>query len=260
MTTGQLRGAASLEKGLELFQSLIADGGATPLSALARRAAIPPSTAQRIAAAFVRQGLLSRVARGRYVAGVRLARLAQTKDVNAVLIAAGRPLVRALSRDIRTTTHLGVLEGDMVTYLVKEHGGGLPVLTRELIQLEAYCSGIGKVLLAHLDPVRQDAYLAAGPFVALTARTTTDPRTLRALLRRIRRQGYAVDNAELEDDLYCLAVPVVGAGGEVVAAVSASFRSAEPVDLAVLEPLRRCATRIGRRLGAPRDVPIRRTV
>lgn len=141
----------------------------------------------------------------------------------------------------------------MVTYLVKEHGGGPPVLTREMIQLEAYCSGIGKVLLAHLDDAARDAYLAAGPFVALTGKTTTDPDALRTVLGRIRAQGYAVDDAELEDDLYCLAVPVRGPGGEVLAALSASSRSNTPIDPALLGRLQTCAASVERRLGRPGD-------
>lgn len=242
------RGVASIEKGLELFLRLVDDAGHTPLSALARRAAIPQSTAQRIVAAFVRSGLLSRVGRGRYAAGLRLAAITAVEDVRSVLIAASRPLLRRLARELAATVHLGLLEGDMVTYLVKERGGGPHLLTREMMQLEAYCSGIGKVLLAHLDDAAREAYLAAGPFVALTRNTMTDPAVLRAAFRSIREQGYAVDSAEVEDDLYCLAVPVHGPGGEVMAALSASSRENKPIDAGVLDRLRICASRIERNI------------
>jgi IclR family transcriptional regulator, acetate operon repressor len=253
MNNGLSRGVAAIEKSLELFLSVVDDAGRTPLSVLATRLGLPISTAQRIVAAFVRSGLLNRVERGRYAAGLRLAGVAGVAEVRQVLIAASRPLLRRLAREIGATVHLGVLEGDMVTYLVKEHGGGAPVLTREMIQLEAYCSGIGKVLLAHLDDAAREAYLAAGPFVALTGKTMTDPDTLRTVLRRIRAQGYAVDDAELEDDLYCLAVPVRGPGGEVLAALSASSRSTTPIDLTLLDRLRACSTGVERRLGRPSD-------
>jgi IclR family transcriptional regulator, acetate operon repressor len=245
------RGVAAIEKGLELFVRVVDDAGQTPLSVLARQAGIPTSTSQRIVAAYVRHGLLSRVDRGRYAAGVRLAGEARVRDLRSVLIAASRPLIRHLAGDLRTTVHLGVLESDMVTYLVKEHGGGPDILTREMIQLEAYCSGIGKVLLAHLPEAEQEAYLATGPFVALTPNTMTDPPALRSAFQIIRRQGYAIDQAEVDENLFCLAAPVCGPDG-VLAALSVSLDTPERLNPVVLDQLRTCAARIGRRLGSLR--------
>jgi DNA-binding IclR family transcriptional regulator len=245
----KVRGAASLDKGVELLLAILSAGEGAELAQIAARADIPSSTAHRLVAALISKGALSRVGPGRYAPGLRLVSAMAPERRDAVLAAAARPLLGRLAAEIGATAHLGVLEGDMVTYLVKAHGGGSPVLTRELIQLEAYCSGIGKVLLAHLDTPAREAYLAAGPFVALTARTTTEPEVLRGLLTRIRDQGFAVDDAELEDDLYCLAVPVTVSGGGVVAALSASIRSDRPADQRWLAPLRRCAEQIGGRLG-----------
>ena len=73
-----------------------------------------------------------------------------------------------LAKRTGLTVHLGVFEGDMVTYLVKA-AGVTDVLTQEGMQLEAYCSGIGKVLLAFLPLDEREQYLAGGPFVRLTA-------------------------------------------------------------------------------------------
>ncbi len=243
-------GVAAIEKSLDLFSRVLEDRGETALSALASELGMPPSTAQRMVGVFVHRGFLTRIGPGRYVEGPQLIKLVVASDPTEALTVSARPLIRRLAKEIATTVHLGVLDAGMVTYLVKEHGGGAPVLTRELFQLEAYCSGIGKVLLAYLSSDAQAEYLASGPFVALTSRTTTDPEVLQRLLKEARAQSYAVDNAELQDDLYCLAVPVPGPGEEVIAALSASFRSDGPVDLALLEPLRQCAGRIGRRLGA----------
>jgi DNA-binding IclR family transcriptional regulator len=249
MTDGFSRGSASIEKSLALFIAVVEDEGATSLATLATRLGTPRATAQRMASAFLRAGLLSRVGRGRYGPGLTLARFAAL-DTRAVLAQVSRDLVRDAARKLGATVHLGVLENDMVTYVVKAHGGGPPVLTSELIQLEAYCTGIGKVLLAHRDPPSVDAYLAAGPFVALTTNTITEPDALRAELMQVIAQGYAVDDAELQDDLYCLAVPIYGPGGEVVAALSASNVGDSARDMACLKSLADCATRIGRGLGA----------
>jgi DNA-binding IclR family transcriptional regulator len=244
------RGVAAIDKGLGLFISLVEDGGQTGLSTLAVRAGLPISTAQRMVAAFVRRGLLSRIGRGRYAGGVRLAGLARLGDVDprGRLIAASRPPLQTLAKALGTTVHLGVLEGDMVTYLVKAHGGGPDLLTSEMSQLEAYCSGIGKVLLAHLPDAAQQAYLAGGPFVALTPNTLTDPLALARTFQEIAARGYAFDHAELQDNLYCIAVPVRGYDGRVVAALSASSRADLSGDPGRLDRLCACADQIRARL------------
>jgi DNA-binding IclR family transcriptional regulator len=248
-------GAASIDKALRLLLHLLEQGAAAPggaaLSVQAARAGIPPSSARRIAATLLRHGLVSRVGHGSYAGGLRLADLAGGMDRRAVLASVSRPLLRRLAAQIGATVHLGVLDGDMMTYLVKEHGGGAPVLTAEMSQLEAYCSGIGKVLLAALPESARECYLLAGDFVALTPKTITDPLCLRAELAGIKRSGHAVDDGEVEDGLYCLAVPVLGPDGGVIAALSASTHQREDNTPARLQRLRDCAAKLSRRLGGP---------
>ena len=245
-----IQGAAALKRGLSLWRLILEAGSSARLADLADQTQMPISTAQRLVAVFVRQGLLSRIGPGRYVAGVHIAQLGRLCDWHSILADAARPLIIALAKEVGATVHCGVLEAGMVTYLVKARGGGQPVLTSEQSQLEAYCSGIGKALLAHQPIGQQTEYLAAGPFVALTERTTIDPDKLRTLFERIRAEGYAVDDAELQPGLYCLAVPVRAAGEQVVAAISISMLANAPVSLTLLDPLRRCASKVGKRIGS----------
>jgi DNA-binding IclR family transcriptional regulator len=110
----------------------------------------------------------------------------------------------------------------MVTYRIKTGRGAHDLFTRTGLQLEAYCSGIGKVLLAHLPVAERHAYLAAGPFVALTSHTITDPARLAVALDAVRAEGFATDLGEIVEDLQCLAVPVRQPDGRVRAAISVS--------------------------------------
>ncbi|RJF94786.1 IclR family transcriptional regulator [Oleomonas cavernae] len=240
-------GAQALDRALALFVAVMKDRGRTPLGQLAERLNIPISTAHRLMAAFERQRLITRGARGRYVAGMGLAELGP--DRRAVLIQASRPLLRRVARAQKSTAHLGILEADMVTYLVKEHGGGPGVFTRELMQLEAYCTGIGKVLLAGLDTAARERYLAAGPFVPLTGTTLTEPGDLRRSLAAVEGQGYAIDDAEMAENVHCVAVPVHDGQGRVIAAISLSSADLQAPGTDVLIPaLRGCAAAIEAKL------------
>jgi DNA-binding IclR family transcriptional regulator len=247
MVSKETHGAAAVEKGLELFLALAEGTEGTALSAVAAKAGLPLSTAHRIAGAYLRRGLLARTGHGYYAPGPRLAALAR-HSLTAPLIAVARQPLRRLAQKLGATAHLGILEDNMVTYLVKEHGGGPEILTREMNQLEGYGSAIGKMLLAHLPQDEREAYLAGGPFVPLTANTITDPSTLRTALQDIRIQDYAFDNAEVDEHLFCLAVPVRDKSGTVRAAISISRHADAPASLTQLKPMRDCATRIGRNM------------
>jgi len=209
-----------LEKGLDLLDQLSRDGGRTDVSVLTRDLALPTSTAYRLLTVLQRQGLLVRVGKGRYLGGARLLDWADATDMARILRHSARPVLRSLARSSGLTAHLGILDGGMVTYLIKESGGGPPVFTEEGKQLEAYCSGIGKMLLSALPVADREAYLADGPFVALTPYTLTDPATLRQSLDAITTNDYALDDREIAPDLQCLAVPVRAADQRVVAAIS----------------------------------------
>lgn len=117
----------------------------------------------------------------------------------------------------------------MVTYLVKEKGLEEELFTAEKAQLEAYCSAIGKVLLAALPTSDFEAYLENGPFVALTGNTLTQPDALRKEIEDVRTSNLAFDRHEIRDDLFCIAVPVHDNDAKVVGAISISLLQEVPI-------------------------------
>ncbi|MDY6947038.1 MAG: IclR family transcriptional regulator, partial [Pseudomonadota bacterium] len=215
MATPPLR---SLEKALDLLGRIAASGEVHSIADLAKQIQMPHSTAYRIAATLERSGLVTRMRRGYYLPGPSLIRLARHDGMPRLLKAIGRPIIKKLATATGCTAHVGIFENGMVTYLLKAGRAAHTVFTREGTQLEAYCTGIGKVLLAALpEPARED-YLKSGPFIQLTASTLVDPQKLRSELLVVGERGYAEDNAEMDTDLQCLAVPVRLGDGDVIAA------------------------------------------
>lgn len=244
-------GTATISRTLDLLEALVRDDGVRPLSAIANELALPASTASRMAALLVRRGWIAPTRRGHYAAGLTLADLGSRAIPNRILADAARPLLRRLAHQSRAVAHLGVWDSDMVTYLVKEAQRDTSLFSREGGQLEAYCSAIGKILLAHLDPQERDAYLAAGPFVALTPHTVTDPQDIHAMLLKVAEHGFAFDSQEIAEGLFCIAVPVRNPIGEVVAAVSLSRTGAPHEEADTKRRLQSCADAISARLGEP---------
>lgn len=236
---------AALGRTLAMLEAVVADGGARGVAALAREQGIPVATAHRQVATLVAEGYLTRLESGRHIAGPRLLGLAARIDQKAMVTAAAAPVLKRLAHNLRCVVQLGTFEQDMVTYRIKAGRGAGALFTRTGMQLEAYCSGMGKVLLAHLPDAEREAYLATGPFVALTPQTITDPAALRTELAEVRTRDFALDRGEIAEGLRCLAVPVRGPDGRVIAAASASRADGRTKDdAAVLALLREAAREI----------------
>jgi DNA-binding IclR family transcriptional regulator len=238
---------------LAMLEAIVADGGRSSVSALARTIGIPVATAHRQVATLLAQAYVATNPRGGYVAGPRLVGLLHRLDAKEIIANASAPFLDDVARELGTVVQLGTFENDMVTYRIKAGPGSASLFTKVGMQLEAYCSGMGKVLLAHLPETERDAYLAAGPFPALTERTITDPSELRAELRTVHEIGHAIDNEEIAAGLTCVAVPVRTSDGNVVAAISASFAAPLRENLlhAAVGALTMAASRVKRSVGLP---------
>lgn len=237
---------ASTGKALAMLEAVLADRGQSSMVSLAKRLGEPPATAHRQVTTLAADGYLRPTAGGRYCAGPRLLNLLALVDIKQPAINVAPPILERLAKTTRAVVQLGTLENDMVTYRIKTGVSAHRLFTRVGMQLEAYCSAIGKALLAALPADERRAYLANGPFVALTQRTITDPVLLSRELDETSVRGHAIDDGEIADDLRCMAVPVLRPDGLAVAAISVS-QSGPPFrcsDRMVLKGLCRAAEAI----------------
>lgn len=190
---------------------------------LSRRANLPEASGYRLIQTLEQIGAVVRGPRGRYRPGMLLVSLSHNVAIGDLLREASRDITAQLAHQFDLTVHLGLLEEGMVTYIAKVcTPTSLSPHTRLGSQLEAYCSGLGKVLLAALPDDQLESFILDGDLVALTPYTITDRVALRAELRKVRHQGYAMDDREIRIDMRCIAVPVHNAEGRVVAAMSAT--------------------------------------
>ena len=87
---------------------------------------------------------------------------------------------------------------------------------------QMYCTGIGKAMLANMNDRSIDEYLTVHELKAFTEHTVTDKLELKKEIAQFRNQGYAVDNQEIEQGLWCMAVPIYDNTGHMKAAISVS--------------------------------------
>lgn len=193
-------------------------------SDLSRRARLPEASGYRLIQTLEEVGAVVRGPRGRYRLGMLMVSLAGNVPVGEVLREASHDIISILSERLDMTVHMGMLENGMVTYIAKvTTPNSYPSHSRVGAQLEAYCTGLGKVLLAALPKDALDSFLSEGELVALTPSTITQPAMLRDHLAQVHEQGFAIDDRENHIAIGCLAVPVEDAEGRTIAALSATY-------------------------------------
>ena len=182
------------------------------------------STVFRILANLENDGYLDKNPEtGKYRLGVRLFILGNLVMPFHHLKTHAKPLLRELNRESGETVHLAVLHQNQVLYVDKLESNRTlrVVVSRVGFKLPAHCSGVGKVLLAYMP--REDARAAVEEtgLPAFTDNTITTWNQLKEALQKVRNQGFATDEEEIELGLKCVAAPVF-VDGKVTAAVSLS--------------------------------------
>ena len=137
------------------------------------------------------------------------------------LTVAAQPYLNELSRRLKESCVLAVLEQNEAMYVARSHTSRVLSLALNTgSRLPAYCTAIGRVLLAGLSATQLDRYFSSVVLTPHTERTVVSEQKLRDILFEVRQRGFAVVEEELELGLRSIAVPVRGASGGTVAALS----------------------------------------
>lgn len=144
-----------------------------------------------------------------------------------------QPVLDRLSQEIGESTSVSILDETEIVYVAR--AAQRRVMSIALMpgsRLPAYCTSMGRVLLAALDPVEARQILERSHRVARTDRTVTSVETLMEILDQTRTQGYALIDQEVEIGLRSIAVPLENAIGQTVAALNVGLATgAEPIAL-----------------------------
>lgn len=223
----------SLERGLSVLRAFGPEHAQLTLTDVARATGLTRAAARRFLLTLVELGYVRSDGREfslrprvlelgyAYLSGLSLAEVAQ-------------PLLEELVATVRESSSIAVLDGDDIVYVVRCPTKRIMTVALSVgTRLPAYCTAMGRVLLAALPADALEGYLDRVPLLARTERTCTDPMRLRATLARVAADGYAAIDQELEDGLVSLAVPIRDATGAVAAACNLSANALR-VDVATL--------------------------
>ncbi len=241
----------SLARGLIVIQAFTQQTPQMTISQLSVKTGLSRAAVRRVLYTLTKLGFAGAEDGTRYSLRPRMLTLSHTYTTSSTLSTAAQPIIERMSAAYRESFSVATLDGDEIVYIARTQVPARVMAVDLHIgsRLPAYCTSMGRVLLAYLPPEQLEAYLGRVDLVPHTTRTITTVEKLRLALRNVRRLGYAVVDQELEVGLRSLAVPVQAPNGRVVATVNLSGNAPRmPVfDMQThyLGPLRNAAGELG---------------
>lgn len=214
----------SLARGLMVIQAFTQQTPQMTISQLSVKTGLSRAAVRRCLYTLTKLGFAGAEDGQRYALRPRMLSLSHTYTTSSNLSTNAQPIIERLSQTYRESFSVATLDGPEIVYIARTTVPSRVMAVDLHIgsRLPAYCTSMGRVLLAYLPAEQLEAYLAKAELIPHTTRTIVSTDKLRATLRNVRRLGYALVDQELEVGLRSLAVPVYGPSGRVVATVNLS--------------------------------------
>jgi IclR family KDG regulon transcriptional repressor len=212
----------AVRRAVDLLQALARHPQGASVTQLAGELGMPKSSVYRLLTTLRSAQWVSQLPHTeRYVLGLGLVEVSAQALEAVSLRDLARPHLEALWQETGESIHLGILHDVSVVYVMKyESRHSIRMYSQVGRRAPLYCTGLGKAILAWLPPEKRTELLRQLSLVRYTPRTLVELDSLLQDLEETRRRGYAIDNAEHEDFVRCVAAPILGPDGVPVASIS----------------------------------------
>lgn len=221
--TGDPDFMTSLARGLAVVQAFQERKRHLTIAQISHRTEIPRAAVRRCLHTLIKLGYATTDGRT-YSLLPKVLTLGHAYLSSTPLAVSAQPYLDRMSEQMHEACNMATLEGEDILYIARS------ATTQRLIsvdlsvggRLPAYCTSMGRILLAALDDVSLRDYLDHADLQARTRRTLHTPQALLECLHQVRQQGWCIVDQELEQGLRSIAVPVYDASGQVLAALNIS--------------------------------------
>ncbi|MEW6668139.1 MAG: IclR family transcriptional regulator [Thermodesulfobacteriota bacterium] len=244
----------SLHKILDIIETL-AKVGTAGIREISSLTGYPAPTIHRMVSTLVERDYLKQDPGTRKLSlSFKFLALGASVQERMKLTELARPHLERLMQETRESVNLAIQDGDYAVYLehVQSDYTMLQLFTKPGARVPLYCTGVGKAFLSRWSDDEVRLYLARIELRRGTPKTLADPGRILEELARIRRQGFSVDNEEMEEGVRCVAALIYNHKGEVEAAVSisgAAMRITPAQVRAYAKSVQSCALAVSRILG-----------
>ena len=216
-------GVQSIERALDIIEAVAANKNSSVLTEIAEKVGLHKSTAYRIISTLLKRGYLKKNADGTYKIGLKLIEAVSYYIDSLELQTEVRPYIAQITAKFGLTSHLGILESDKVVYIEKmDIFSNIKLYSQIGLRMHAYCSSLGKCLLANFSNTQLRSIMGKTEFTRFTPNTITTIEALQKEIDSVRQRGWAIDDEEFEIGHRCIGAPVYDYRGDIIAAISAS--------------------------------------
>jgi DNA-binding IclR family transcriptional regulator len=214
----------SILRASNILRSLSGEKTHLKISEMARQLGLDRSTTYRILLSLEECRLVEKDKKtGEYSLGLAAFEIGNAYLRRMDFIKTSKPIMTELALKIQETVHLAVLSDTEIFYVDKvDSPRTVGVISKIGQRGPVYCTALGKVLLAYQTEEEQSRIIRKIKLVPFTPKTITSKQKLLEELKAIRRQGYALDHREIEEDVECIGGPIRDHLGNVIAALSIS--------------------------------------
>lgn len=212
---------AALERGLAVIQAFTNQSRQMSISQVSYKTGLTRAAVRRYLHTLTVLGYANCFDGTRYSLSPKIASLGNAYLSGSPLSGVAQPILDRLSEAIGEATSLAVRDGMDIVYIARATSSR--ILSPSLNvggRLPCYATSIGLILLAHLPAAELDDYLGRVSFVPYTRKTIVSVEALREALARVREDGYAITDQQIEAGLISMAVPVRDRAGKVVSGIN----------------------------------------
>jgi IclR family pca regulon transcriptional regulator len=211
----------SLARGLLVIQGFSRQSLHLSISQLSKRTGLSRASVRRCLHTLSKLGFAGSDDRRKFYLLPRVLELGRSYLSSVPLATVAQPVLERLSQILHESCSIALLDGIDIIYVARANVTRIVAIDLGVgTRLPAFCTSIGRVLLANLPPEEMEALLSRTEFARYTDRTLASVEQIRQVLRSVRRDGYAIVDQELELGLRSMAVPVQNHMGRVVAAIN----------------------------------------
>lgn len=217
----------SLARGLAVIQAFSPQRRVLTISQISQRTGIPRAAVRRCLHTLGKLGFVTAEEGRNFSLRPRILALGHAYLASTPLANAAQPVLRHISNTLNESSSVAILDGDEILYIARAFTSRIMTIDLHVgSRLPAYCTSMGRVLLAHLPSADLDGYLERAKLIQYTTNTIVSHEGLREALEAVRRDGYAINDQELEIGLRSIAVPIAAPDGRVVAALNVGAQAA----------------------------------
>jgi len=211
----------TLARGLAVIQAFSQKRSQLSISQISKLTGLSRASVRRCLYTLAKLGFAGSDDASRFFLRPKVLSLGYAYLSSMPLTAAAQPVLEHVSHFLRESCSISTLEGTDIIYLARANVTRIMAIDLGIgSRLPAFCTSMGRVLLASLPPEQLEPLLQRIEFVRYTDRTVTSVEKLRQILQGVRTAGYAIVDQELELGLRSMAVPIQNLSGQVIAALN----------------------------------------